>query len=167
MKQFLEKISIELVSEGSPLTISSARRVSSLTPRSFLKVGKLVAFRYLGRDYIAYVIATNRTSTGLYFSSRRNLLVTCLTLDLTQVSTQLTLSTIYKKRKVRSNYKKITDKSEQLEDKVSDYFKEKAASQKYKINFTLFGKENFKTFKIKNIMDLTQVGIKFDEKGDE
>lgn len=163
MKAYLKNLSVQLQEDESALKISSARRVTTLIPRVFLKPGRLVAFNYLGRDYTVYVVATKRTSTGLYISSRRNLLVTCLSVDLTKVSTQLTLSTIYKRRKQRSNYQKIIDKSEQLEDKVSNYFKEIAKDQKQKINFNLFGKENFKTFKIKNMKNLTQLGIKFDE----
>jgi len=161
MKAFLKNISAQLQEDGSSMRISSARRVTSLTPRSFLKVGRLVAFKYLNTDYAVYVISTKRASTGLYISSRRNLLVTCLVVDLTKVSTQLTLSTIYKRRQRRSDYRVITDKSYQLEDKVSNYFKDLAKDKKQIINFNLFGKENFRTFKVKNIRDLTQVGIRF------
>jgi len=163
MKAFLKNISAQLQEDESALRISSARRVTSLIPRVFLRPGRLVAFNYLGRDYTVYVIGTKRAPTGLYFSSRRNLLVTCLAVDLTQVSTQLTLSTIYKRRKQRSNYLKLIDKASQLEDRVSDYFRDLAKDQKQEINFNLFGKENFRTFKVRVIRNLTQLGIKINE----
>jgi len=158
MKAYLKNIQAQLVTEDSPFTIKKANKVTTITPRSFLRVGALVAFMYLGREYTAYVIQTKRTPTGLYISSRKNLLVTCLVTDLTEVSTQITLSTIYKRRK-RSNYEVITDRSYQLEDKVPEYALISKPNQQ--IGFSLFGKENFRTFKVKNIQNLHNLNLSF------
>ena len=166
MKDYLKNIQAQLVSEDSPFTLRKANKVTTIIPRVFLKVGALIAFKYLGRDYTAYVIETNRTATGLYISSRRNLLVTCLLTDLTQVSTQITLSSIYKRRK-RSDYEVITGKSYQLEDTVSNYFKNLAKTNKQEINFTLFGKNNFRTFKVKNIQQLYDLKLKFNREDED
>ena len=160
MKAYLKNIQTRLVSEDAPFTIKKATRVTNLIPRAFLKVGALVSFRYLGNYYTAYVIQTNRTSTGLYISSRQNLLVTCLLTDLTQVSSQITLSTIYKRRK-RSNYDVITEKSYQLEDKVPEFALVTKPSQS--LSFSLFGKENFRTFKVKNIQLLHNLQLSFNK----
>jgi hypothetical protein len=162
MKSYLKNISIQLELNNSSIRLGKVNRVSSIIPRTYLKVGALFAFMYLGRYYTAYVIATNKTETGLYISNRRNLLVTCLVVDLTQVSSQITLSRIYKRRKA-SDYKVLQGKSYQLEDAVSDYFKKKAKDNKEEINFSLFGKENFKTFKVKNIQSIINLKLDFIE----
>ena len=160
MKAYLKNIQAELATGSSPYTIKKANRVTTIIPRSFLRVGALIAFRYLGREYTAYVIETKRAETGLYISSRRNLLVTCLLTDLTQVSTQITLSTIYKRRK-RSDYEVITSNSSQLEDKVSKRMVSLAKENKQDISFNLFGKDNFRTFKVRNMQELYNLKLNF------
>lgn len=162
MKEYLKNIQGRLVSGSSPFIIKKANKVTTITPRSFLKVGALISFKYLGRDYTAYIIETKRTATGLYISSRRNLLVTCLLVDLTQTSSQITLTTIYKRRK-RSDYEVISDETYQLEDKLPKKYKSFFSNADRKVNFVLFGKENFRTFKIKNIQQLYNLQLKFNE----
>lgn len=164
MKDYLRNIQAQLVSGDSPFTLKKANKVTTIIPRSFLKVGALIAFRYLGREYTAYIIETKRASTGLYFSSKNNLLVTCLITDLTQVSTQITLSTIYKRRK-RSKYEVITKRSYQLEDKVPEFALITKPNQQ--TGFALYGKENFRTFKVKNIRDLFNLKLKFNKEDED
>ena len=160
MKAYLKNIALQLQATSNSIRLTKANRVTTIIPRAFIKVGSLIAFTYLGKEYTAYVISTKRTSTGLYISSRRNLLVTCLVVDLTEVSTQITLSRIYKKGKL-SSYSTIKQKSSQLEDAVSTYFKDIAKKNKLTIDFALFGKQNFRTFKVKNIRYLNNLKLSF------
>jgi len=162
VRDFLTSIAEYNEETNAPIRITKGKKFSTKAPRSIIKAGKLIAFYYLNKYYTAYVISTKRTNTGLYISNRRNLLVTCLDVNLRSLGNQIILNRLYKKLD-DSNYKTISHAAAQLEDSIPDFFKNLAKNEKANINISMFGLKNFKTFKVKLMKDLTVLSIKVNE----
>lgn len=165
MKAFLKNLQKQLKSNNSTIRIRSAERRSIIAPSSSLRVGEVFAFNYLANDYTVVVIATNKTKTGQYMSNRDNLLVTCIKLSLTNEIDQTIITAIYNRANI-VDYETLTDEDQEntitkRDDSLNLTLQKYFSQIKDRVNYSLFGKSNFRTFKVKDINNLVRLNLGF------
>lgn len=183
MKIFLNNLKENLTREEDlPFHLRSATRVPTLVMDSKLKVGRVYALTYKGKDYTIIVIATPNTRTGTYTAlNTRNRLLTCINIDLTSSQDQVILQSIYRRERV-AEYDTIQDLTTTLDSllsehdqnspsptpvKFSKFFKRLYDDTKMTTALNLFGKKNFKTFKLKEITNLYFLSMNINEEAFE
>jgi hypothetical protein len=136
---------------------------SSITP------GNFYVFEYNKQIVSALGIATNRTATGSYISSRGNKLVTTLKFDLSnqfQMESMIQmLKTIYKSKKAK--YNRITQTATGGEKFLSRFFQQYADKVRSKTMLSLFGKSNFRTYNLSKINKIIRVSLNFPNQEEE
>lgn len=132
MNIFKQKI-INSFQESEDLEILGFRpnpkSVASMTP------GDILAFNYEGSSRIVLIISTKR-GRGVFLSSRMNLLVSVVDLDLSRPSTFMFIKALHKNIK-GSNYLKLR-----------------------RSIFSVLGKENFRTFDLQKMRDINEVAVR-------
>lgn len=170
MKLFLNNLKENLQREEDlPFQLRSSTRISKLVISSKLRVGRVYAIRYKGKEYTIIVISTQKAPTGIYTAlNTRNQLLTCLEIKLNSAQDQVLLEGIYKREK-KSTYETTQNLVENLEGlldenqenspsprtiKFSKYFSNLKNDINLKTGLALFGKDRFKTYKLKEIDDI-------------
>lgn len=157
MKATLEKLKDFL--EQEELTVKK----TSPKPRggSGLQPGDVCIFKYQGQDQIVIVVATARTHTGQYTSSRGNRLLTCIKLDLSeeqQYSSLLVFKNLYNKGS-KATYKETTRASRSIPKFLSKFFSKFREKVRNRTIMSLFGKSNFRTYIIPKMSNIQEVSI--------
>lgn len=157
MKATIEKLKDFLSQEE--LTIKK----TSPKPRggSGLQPGDVCVFNYQGQDQIVIVVATARTHTGQYTSSRGNRLLTCIKLDLSeeqQYSSLLVFKNLYNKGS-KATYKETTRTSRSIPKFLSRFFSKFKEKVRNRTVMSLFGKSNFRTYIIPKMSNIREVSI--------
>lgn len=115
--------------------LSSPPKLTPISP-TFLNPGDLVFLKY-DRDlfFRVVLVVSNKKGSGVFLSSRGNLLVSCFQLNVSPEITSVILNKLYKNR-VLASYRTITSGLR-----------------------SLLGKDRYRTFKLNNIRELYTLKI--------